>query len=83
MGRPITCHNIDADPSAAPHEDETARLPALSLEANAEDKTPVTDEIIAKLDELITLSRSTNDHLESLVGKHKAPAWAPKKKNGA
>ena len=81
MDRSNTCREIDPDPVAASNEEETAKLPSLSHAANDENRTLATDQISAKLDELIALSRSIHDHLEYLVGKQKTPAWAPKNKH--
>ena len=72
------CH---ADMPIAEDDEETARLPSLSLETIDEGRAVTIDQIGAKLDELIALSRAINDHLESMAGKRRAPAWAPKKRN--
>jgi hypothetical protein len=72
------CH---ADMPIAEDDEETARLPSLSLETIDEHRPIAGDQIGAKLDELIALSRAINDHLESLAGKRKAPAWAPKNRS--
>lgn len=69
MDRSNTCHEIDNDPVAASDEEDTAKLPALSPAANDEFASEAVDEICAKLDELISLGRSINDHLEHLVNK--------------
>lgn len=73
-----TRRECPADLTTALDDEETARLPSLSLETIDERSTAGGDQVIAKLDELIALSRSINDHLESLAGKRKASAWAPK-----
>ena len=74
------CH---ADLPIAEDDEETVRLPSLSLETIDERRAVAGDQISAKLDELIALSRSINDHLESLAGKRKAPAWAPKSRSSS
>ena len=72
-----------ADPPIAEDDEETVRLPSLSLETIDECRAAAGDQISAKLDELIALSRSINDHLESLAGKRKTRAWAPKNRSGS
>ena len=67
-----------ADPAIPEDDEETVRLPSLSLETIDERRAVAGDQISAKLDELIALGRSINDHLESLAGRRKTPAWAPK-----
>jgi hypothetical protein len=49
--------------------EETAKLPSLSPAASDEIATAAIDVICARLDELISLGRSINDHLEYLVNK--------------
>ena len=78
MSRGNTRRAYHADLPIAQDDEETARLPALSLGTIDELRAVAGDQISAKLDELIALSRSINDHLESLAGKRKTPAWAPK-----
>ena len=72
-----------ADLPIAEDDEETVRLPSLSLDIIDERSETAGDQISAKLDELIALSRSINDHLEALAGKRKAPAWAPKDRSGS
>jgi hypothetical protein len=67
--RSSTCREIDADPTPAADNEETAKLPSLSAAANDEIATAAIDDICARLDELISLGRSINDHLEYLVNK--------------
>jgi len=67
--RSSTCREIDADPTPASENEETAKLPSLSPAANDEIATAAIDVICARLDELISLGRSINDHLEYLVNK--------------
>ena len=73
MDRPNTCREIDADPIADSDDDETANLPSLSSATNDEIATAGIDEICARLDELISLGRSINVHLEHLVNQHNKP----------
>lgn len=67
-------------PGDARDDEETVTLPSLPLEANDESGTAANDKVIARLDELITLSRSINDLLEYLVSRQKMPEWGPKKR---
>ena len=67
-----------ADLPIAEDDEETVRLPSLSLETIDECRAAAGDQISAKLDELIALGRSINDRLEFLAGGRKAPAWAPR-----
>jgi hypothetical protein len=80
MSRGNTRRAYHADLPIAQDDEETARLPTLALETIDERGAVAGDQIGAKLDELIALGRSINDHLESLAGRRKAPAWAPKKR---
>lgn len=73
MDRSNTCREIDADPRADSDNEETAKLPSLSPATNDEIATAGIDKICAKLDELISLGRSINVHLEHLVNQHSKP----------
>lgn len=83
MSRPNTCSDVDSDSINTDDDEETTKLPSLTAAANDEIDTAAIDQISAKLDELIELNRSINDHLEHLVCKQNAPALAPKKRNRA
>ena len=72
MVRSNTCLEIAADSIPYSDNEETARLPSLSPAANDEMATAGIDEICVKLDELNSLSRSINAHLEQLVRKQNA-----------
>ena len=81
MSHSNTRREFPADLSIPEDDEETARLPTLSLETIDERRAGAGNQISAKLDELIALSRSINDHLESLAGRRKTPAWAPKNRS--
>jgi hypothetical protein len=81
MNRSNPHRDVEAEADASAVDEETATLPSLSLAANDTDKTLATDQLCDKLDELIALSRSINDHLEYLVDRQKSSAWSPIKRN--
>ena len=78
MSHGNTRREFHADLSIPEDDEETARLPTLSLETIDQRGAVAGDQIGAKLDELIALGRSINDRLEFLAGGRKAPAWAPR-----
>ena len=81
MSHSNTRREYPANLEISEDDDETARLPTLSVDTIDERRAVAGNQISAKLDELIALSRSINDHLESLAGRRKTPAWAPKNRS--